>query len=177
MAGVLLLRLGRRYLGGVQVDDVVAQQPAVGVVDGGLDHAVADGLGAHVLGGGGGRQLQLGGDVRHGDARVRQRDLAQARLQHVVAQALCMGGTSKIGQTEGKEAKKLQRQKSTYADLHEGVVLVGLEGRGVVRHDLVALLQRPQTHRQRGYFVGVMARVTAWGKPCDNVSGDGRGGR
>jgi len=76
-----------RVVGRVHVDRLLELQPAVLVVDHAVDHAVADGLGAHKLGGRRVLERQLGGDVGELDARVRRADLAQTCLDHIVAQA------------------------------------------------------------------------------------------
>lgn len=77
-----------RLLSGVDVDQLVAGQVALLVVNLGLDHSVSDGLGADVLRRSGGGQVQLLRDVRQGYSRVGGGDLAQTSLQHIMTQSV-----------------------------------------------------------------------------------------
>mmetsp|Transcript_1487 Transcript_1487/g.5103 ORF Transcript_1487/g.5103 Transcript_1487/m.5103 type:complete len:295 (-) Transcript_1487:365-1249(-) len=74
-------------VGGVDVGDVLGAHPSVVVVEGGVDDAVFDGLCDDELGGPRGLELELGGDVVEGDARVGDVDLAEAGLDDVGGEA------------------------------------------------------------------------------------------
>eukprot|EP00047_Mylnosiga_fluctuans_P002997 m.226921 g.226921 ORF g.226921 m.226921 type:complete len:324 (+) comp11502_c0_seq1:36-1007(+) len=108
-----LLRLVRR----VHVEDILGLDEAAVVVDRRVDDAIADRLCDDVLGVVGAVELQAGGDVRQRDARVRQADAADARLDDIVPQAE-----------------------------NEGVCVVALEACGVLLDDRVEVGHVADTH-------------------------------
>ena len=73
--------------GGVDVAGAARLHVALFVVDAGVDDAVADGLGDHVLGALLAVDAEADADVAEGDARVGEREHAHARADDVLAQA------------------------------------------------------------------------------------------
>mmetsp|Transcript_17805 Transcript_17805/g.32423 ORF Transcript_17805/g.32423 Transcript_17805/m.32423 type:complete len:342 (-) Transcript_17805:254-1279(-) len=106
-----------RVIGSVHVRELLRGHPAILVVDHGVDHAVADRLGADELSRLRRVEVQFGADVFHRHTRVRDRDAAEARLNHVVRKAD-----------------------------HQRVGLVRLKGGGVLGHSVIESQQVASPH-------------------------------